>query len=641
MTVGSQVLRVLLVEDDPNDALLIARELERGGLTTEVLRVETEAAFTSALTERTWDVIIADYQLPSFDALRALAVYQTLQLDLPFILVSGTVAEDAAVACMRAGAHDYLTKDRMARLAPVVLRECHIRMERHRAEERYRLLIENCNDLVAEITRAGVVRYASPNHQPQLGLAPKQLVGRNLFEQVHADDRAIVLELLNREARRSAVYRFSGGDGAQHWLESSARAFLTPAGEERLVVITRDISEKVTAEESRRMLEAQLRQAQKMEAIGTLAGGIAHDFNNILVGIIGNVQLAQFESAQNPRALRRLDEALKAGQRARDLVAQILTFSRQREQSPVVTPLGPVVTEALRLLRASLPANIEFVVEIDPAAPEIRCDTSQIHQIVMNLATNAAYAMREHGGKLRVEVKPVTLDSTLLLRQPQMRLGPGVHLTISDTGCGMDAATQQRLFEPFFTTKPVGEGTGLGLAVVHGIVKSHTGVITVESTPQVGTTFHLYFSAATPAALPAKPAGVSATPFGHGERILLVDDEPSVTSTAKLMLERLGYLVDVFSHPVPALAAFHQAPGAFRAVITDLTMPAMSGLDLAREILSVRSDLPVIIMSGNMLPGDFARARAMGIAAIVEKPFSMQYLAKRLSTLLASQAVSA
>jgi CheY-like chemotaxis protein len=300
-----------------------------------------------------------------------------------------------------------------------------------------------------------------------------------------------------------------------------------------------------------------------------------------------------------------------------------------------------VVTEALRLLRASLPANIEFVVEIDSAAPTMRCDTSQIHQIVMNLATNAAYAMRDRGGKLRVEVKSVTLDPALLLRQPQMRLGTGLRLTISDTGCGMDTATQQRLFEPFFTTKPAGEGTGLGLAVVHGIVKSHNGVITVESTPQVGTTFHIYFSAAAPAAAPMKPAGASATPFGHGERLLLVDDEPSVTSTAKLMLERLGYSVEVFSHPAPALAAFHQAPGTFRAVITDLTMPSMSGLDLAREILSVRSDLPVIVMSGNMLPADFARARAMGIAAIVEKPFSMGYLAKRLSNLLAGQAISA
>jgi CheY-like chemotaxis protein len=258
----------------------------------------------------------------------------------------------------------------------------------------------------------------------------------------------------------------------------------------------------------------------------------------------------------------------------------------------------------------------------------------------MNLVTNSAYAMRERGGKLFVTLEPVTFDADLLARHPHLRAGPGVCLTIADTGFGMDAATQQRLFEPFFTTKPADEGTGLGLAVVRGIVKSHEAAIVLESAPQKGTTFRIYFPAAIPAS--ALPTAVPLpTPRGHGERLLLIDDEPSVSMIAELMLARLGYEVDAFSHPVSALAAFRQAPNAFEAVITDLMMPGMSGLDITREILAIRRDVPVLLMSGNVQVNDVARAQAAGVCTIIEKPFSMQQLAQRLETALAGRVKSA
>ena len=512
MTPSPPSLRVLLVEDNEHDAVIVLDELQRGGFAVELLRVETESAFSTALSNHEWDVIIADYHLPRFSALSALVIYRELHLDVPFVLVSGTIADSDAVECMRAGAHDFLSKDRLARLVPVILRERGIRLERRR-------------------------------------------------------------------------------------------------------------------------LENQLRQAQKMEAIGTLAGGIAHDFNNILTGIVGNVQLAQFEVRDNGRAAHCLDQALKAAHRARDLVGQILTFSQHREQPRAVVKIGPIVREALRLLRASLPANITFSVELDPACPPILCDPSQIHQVLINLATNAAYAMRKRGGTLRVTLSPLTIDDALRQVHSRLPIGTGVRLTITDNGDGMDQITKERIFEPFFTTKPVGEGTGLGLAVVHGVVQSHAAAVSVESTPGEGTTFEIIFPGAT-CGETAPAIAAPSMPIGHGERILLIDDEPSITMVGAQILKRLGYDVLAFSHPGAALAAFRQAPNGFHAVITDMMMPGMSGVDLAREILATRPGLPVLVTSGRMHATDLARAESAGVRDTIAKPFTVQLLAESLAKAL-------
>ncbi len=632
-------LRVLLVEDSDSDEALIHLHLSRGGFDPQVTRVETGDDFKRALEQGTFDIIIADYNLPSFSGFEALAIFHRTHRDIPFLLVSGTVGEDVAVEAMRNGAQDYLLKDHLTRLAPAVLRE--LREARQRAERRaaeaalrdselrYRTLVENSNDLVCEIDTHGIIHYVSPNHLSIIGFSQAELIGTSIFDRIHPEDQEAVRDILTSRGAAPVIYRHCHKDEHWRWFESSGRGFITADGREHGVVITRDITTTIKAEEVRKNLEAQLRQAQKMEAIGTLAGGIAHDFNNILTGILGNIELAELEIPQQHPARNFLRGALKASNRARDLVAQILLFSRRRDQQRVVCALDRVVKEALSLLRASLPSTIEFHVDIALKCPRVLCDTTQIHQVVMNLGTNAAHAMRETGGVFTVTLGPAEADPVLAAAHPQLASGRAVCLTMRDTGCGMDAPTRERIFEPFFTTKPSGEGTGLGLAVVHGIMQSHDGAIVAESEPGVGTEFRLYFPA-----IETDETDTSRSPFqiprGRGERILLIDDEASIAQIGQRMLEKLGYHATALASSTSALELFTATPDAFDVIITDLTMPEITGVDLARRILSIDPDKAVILSTGFMRSLDIDRARNLGVKHFIEKPFTLHSLATQL-----------
>lgn len=370
-------------------------------------------------------------------------------------------------------------------------------------------------------------------------------------------------------------------------------------------------------------LEAQFYQAQKMQAIGTLAGGIAHDFNNILSAILGFTEMTLDSPALGTTEKKNLDYIHKAGLRAKDLVRQILLFSRMEEQERKPLRISDVVSESCKLLRATLPSAIEIKLDIDHNAGFILADATQMSQIVMNLCANAAHAMGEKGGVLTVSLKSVTVEQEALTNFGLMPPGFYVRITVSDTGHGMDSATINRIFEPFFTTKKVGEGTGLGLAASHGIIMSHDGFINVTSEVGGGSEFSVYF----PKIQPEEISNVtdSATPAGK-ERVLFVDDEAALVDMGKLMLDGLGYQVTGVRGSREALEIFRADPWSFDIVVSDLTMPWISGLDLAKEMLTLRPDLPVIICTGFGDKLTSEGVKTLGIYDFMLKPMSLREL---------------
>jgi PAS domain S-box-containing protein len=388
------------------------------------------------------------------------------------------------------------------------------------------------------------------------------------------------------------------------------------------LVITDDITE-------RRSTEQRIRQIQKMEALGTLAGGIAHDFNNILMPIIINTELALMDVKKGVLPSASYMELVKgAATRGQGLVKQIITFSRQREQPRQPVDINPVIKEALKFLRASIPTNIEIrsSIEVDPAV--VLADPTQIHQVLMNLCSNAAFAMRDRGGILQATLARVEVSPESGAHPADLKPGPYLRLTVSDTGRGMDPEVRDRAFDPFFTTKKPGEGTGMGLAVVHGIVKSHEGALTLESDMGKGTTVHVFLPWAQ-GVEPWEPVPSGPIPTGK-ERILLVDDEEMQVQTLQHMLERLGYQVIAKTRAPEALETFKTQPEAFDLVITDQTMSGMTGADLAREVLQIRPDMPVILYTGYSETFDEEQARSIGIRDFALKPLTVRDMAERI-----------
>ncbi|MGD2099470.1 MAG: PAS domain S-box protein [Desulfobacterales bacterium] len=393
-----------------------------------------------------------------------------------------------------------------------------------------------------------------------------------------------------------------------------------------ILTITRDISELKSAQDEREQLKTQLIQAQKMEAIGTLAGGIAHDFNNILGAIIGYAEMALYDTRQDSMEHYNIEQVLKAGHRAKNLVKQILAFSRKSEQNKQIVSLTPIIKEALDLLRASLPTTIEIRQHIEPNLDAIYADPTQIHQVMMNLCTNAGHAMADTAGILTVSLQNVDLTAKATAGYPDLSAGPYVKLSISDTGHGMDAPTMERIFDPYFTTKAQDRGTGMGLAVVHGIVKGHGGSIQVDSTPGQGSRFDILFPIMEKQTV-TETEELKALPTGS-ECILLIDDEDSLIDLGKNMLIKLGYRVETWTRPVEALENFRADPHKYDLVISDMTMPNMTGDILATEMRQIRADIPIIICTGYSERINEQRAGELGLQGLIMKPFTIRRLAK-------------
>ena len=437
---------------------------------------------------------------------------------------------------------------------------------------------------------------------------------------------------LDTEATAPIQYLFDETNELGH-IARLIRRFLQQKGE-----LVHEIEHRKRAEQEREILEAQLRRAQRLETIGTLAGGVAHDFNNILTPILGYSDMLMTRMETNNPMRSDIQHIAKAALRARDLVRQILAFSRQSEQERLPVQLHLIISEALDLIHASMPTTIEIHEELNPLSGSVMCDPSQMHQVLVNLCTNAVQAMEENGGVLEIRLSEMEVDAEFSCLHLNINEGHYARLTVTDTGCGMDRATVERIFEPFFTTKSAGKGTGLGLSVVHGIVLSHGGSITVYSEPGRGTTFHVYLPCIPDTKL--RPTlTVEETPRGS-ERILLVDDEKEIAVMGKDMLERLGYNVTMCTKSADALEMFRADPLRFDAVVTDQTMPQMTGDRLAKEMLNLRSDIPIVMITGFSERITEETYRRHGIREFVMKPLIARDLSKAIRKAVTATAMA-
>ena len=502
------------------------------------------------------------------------------------------------------------------------------------SEKKYRILFDNAREAIFVI-QDGRIQFSNPMAGEILGISFEKITQTPFIDYVYPEDRAKVSGWHDKQVRGERVtetmpFRVVRSNGEIIWVHLNS-VYFTWHEKPATLNFARDITQE-------KNLESQLRHSQKLEAMGTLAGGIAHDFNNILTAIIGYSEIARAQLPATDVIGKDLDKVITAGKRAAELVEQILTFSRREGEDFKPIEIQFIIKEALKLLRASLPATIELVTNIHRDGNFILADPIQLHQVLMNLCTNAKQAIGEDVGTLKIALSKVRVkEDEVFSACPLLDCGPYLDLEISDTGGGMDEMTLSKIFEPFFTTKGKGEGTGLGLAVVHGIVKQHKGEITVNSELGKGATFHIYLPVIKNVIQKVIEDNEDVTdtiPQGKGERILLVDDETEIVEMLQRLLNDLGYSVAGFNSSAKALEIFSENPKEFDLLITDMTMPEMTGMILSQKILAIRPNLPVILCTGFSETVDDAKAQSIGIQLFMSKPTPVTVLAKSISALL-------
>ena len=667
-------LRVLIAEDSEDDARLLLRELERAGFDAASERVDSRAAMQAALDRQTWDLVIGDYSMPEFSGPAALALLRAHDPDTPFIFVSGSMGEDVAVEAMKAGAQDFITKGNLRRLIPAIereLRDAEVRRERRRGQtallERARLA-ELTSDVGVALTQGGGVRamlqlcaealvrhldvalarvwtlddagqilklQASASMYTHIDGAHSRVpLGRykigaiarerrpQLTNQVVGDPQIHDQEWVRREQLVAfAAYPLMVHDRVLGVMAMFARHALSEFVPKALGSVASAVAvgiERKRAEEALRRSEEQLRQAQKMEAVGRLAGGIAHDFNNLLTVITSYGELLLEDLSPGDSRRDDVEQIRKAAEAAAALTRQLLAFTRQQVLEPKVLNLRAIVAGTEKLLQRLIGADVHLTTSLASDLGAVKADPGQLEQIIINLAVNARDAM-PGGGRLSIEAAN--------LEQVEGRPGRYVLLAVSDTGIGMDEQTKARIFEPFFTTKESGKGTGLGLATVYGIVKQAGGFIWVDSEPGRGTSFEVYLPRVDEPAAPAITRPAPAEPARGTETVLVVEDAPAVRLVTRQVLERYGYTVLEAPTGDIALRIAAKHHGPIHLLLTDVVMPGLSGRQLAGQLSQLRSEMKVLYVSGYADTVESA-------GAYLQKPFAPEALARRVRDVL-------
>jgi hypothetical protein len=629
------------VEDSENDGALVVRALERGGYRVAAQRVEDGAGMRAALAREAWDAVISDWSMPSFSAPAALELLREVDLDVPFLIASGSIGEETAVAAMLAGAGDFLSKSNLARLVPAMqreLRKCEERRARRRAEAevqasevRHRALFEN-SPLPMWVCDAETLRFLAVNEAAisHYGYSRDEFQHMTMADVRAAEEEPSLRDaaIASPSARRA---RHRKRDGSVILVETSAHTFVLEGKPSRLVV-AKDVTARVEAEESLRRTEDQLRHAQKMEAVGRLASGVAHDFNNVLSVILSYSEMMLGILREGDPMRADVTEIAAAGQRAAALTRQLLLFSRQQVLEARVLDLNTVVGGMATMLRRLLGADVELTLLPGSDTGKVVADAGHIEQVLMNLTVNARDAMPD-GGKLTINTRNVALDEEYARAHHGVKPGPYVMLAVTDTGCGMDAETQARIFEPFFTTKERGKGTGLGLSTVFGIVKQASGHLWVYSEPGKGTTFKVYLPRSD-----APETRVMSIPPVETERgtetILLVDDDHALRTVARDGLRRLGYRVLEAANGGEAILIAEEHEATIHLLLTDVILPRMSGRQLALRIAAQRPGIPVLFMSGYTDEAVLQHGVLESGAAFVQKPVTPELLGRRVREVL-------